>query len=171
MLASVVLVLQLAGAAATTANPHSGQAHLDALEWVLVVIGPIALVFRQRRPVVVLWVTLAATLAPSGSWVTNLSLLVAFVLAAINGHRHAAWLAAAVGYASSVWLVPLAAGRHVATMQFALLLLGWLAVLLVAAEVVRLRGVRRVECGAHTMWKRGAAPVTSACGWPGSSTM
>ncbi len=145
LLASVVLVLQLAGAAATTANPHSGQAHLDALEWALVVTGPIALVFRQRRPTVVLWVTLAAALDPSGSWVTNLSLLVAFVLAAITGHRHAAWLAAAVGFVSSVWLVPLAAGRHVATMQFGFLLLGWLAVLLVAAEVVRLRGVRRVD--------------------------
>jgi signal transduction histidine kinase len=145
LLAAVVLVLQLAGAAATSANPHSGQAHLDALEWVLVAIGPIALVFRQRQPVVVLWVTLAATLAPSGSWATNLSLLIAFFLAATSGHRRAAWLAAAVGFVCSVWLVPLAAGKHVATAQFAFLLLGWLAVLLIAAEVVRMRSARRVE--------------------------
>jgi signal transduction histidine kinase len=136
LLAAVVLVLQLAGAAATTANPHSGQAHLTALEWALVVVGPIALAFRHRQPVLVLWVTLAATLAPSGSWATD---------AAITGHRHAAWLAAAVGFVCSVWLVPLAAGKHVASAQFAFLLLGWLAVLLIAAEVVRMRRVRRVE--------------------------
>jgi signal transduction histidine kinase len=145
LLACIVLLLQLAGAAAATANSHSGQAHLNALTWVLVVIGPIALVFRRRQPVVVLWVCLAATLAPSGSWATNLSLLVAFVLAAIGGNRHAAWLAAAAGFICSVWLVPFAAGRHVASVQFGFLLLGWLAVLLVAAEVVRIRGVRRAE--------------------------
>jgi signal transduction histidine kinase len=145
LVAAVVLALQVGGAAATAANPHSGQPHLDALDWMLVVIGPLALVFRQRQPVAVLWVTLAATLAPSGSWVTNLSLLVAFVLAAVGGDRHAAWFAATAGWVSAVWLVPLAAGRHVATVQFALLLLGWLAVLLVAAELMRLRGARRVD--------------------------
>ena len=145
LIAAIVLILQVAGATATRVNPHSDQAHLNALGWSLVVIGPLALAFRRRRPVVVLWVTLAATLAPSGSWATNLSLLVAFVLAAVGGHRYAAWLAAAAGFVCSVWLVPLVAGRHVATVQFALLLLGWLTVLLVAADVVRLRGARRVD--------------------------
>ena len=88
----VLLVIQLAGAAATVAGHHSPTKHLGAAGWVLLVVGPAALVFRRRWPVAVLWVAFAATLAPSGAWAANLSLIVAFFLAAIGGHRRAAWV-------------------------------------------------------------------------------
>jgi signal transduction histidine kinase len=144
-LPAVLLVIQLAGAAATVAGHHSPAKHLGAADWVLLVVGPAALVFRRRWPVAVLWVAFAATLTPSGAWSANLSLIVAFFLAAIGGHRRSAWVVIAVGYLCSVWLAPLAFGNPGVSLTFALALAGWLAVLVIAAEVVRLRRARTVE--------------------------
>ena len=144
-LPAVLLVVQLAGAAATLAGHHSGTKHLGPADWVLLVVGPLALVFRRRWPVAVLWVAFVATLTPSGAWSANLSLIVAFVLAATSGHRRAAWVVIVVGYISSVWLAPLAYGNPVGSLTFALALAGWLAVLVIAAEVVRLRRERTIE--------------------------
>ncbi len=144
-LPAVLLVVQLAGAVATVAGHHSPTTHLGPVEWVLLVIGPLALVFRRRWPVAVLWVAFVATLTPSGAWSANLSLIVAFFLAATSGHRRAAWVVIVVGYVSSVWLAPLAYGNPVGSLTFALALAGWLAVLVIAAEVVRLRRERTIE--------------------------
>ena len=144
-LPAVLLAMQLAGAAATVAGQHSPARHLGPADWVLLVVGPLALVFRRRWPVGVLWVTFAATLTPSGAWPANLSLIVAFVLAAASGHRRAAWVVIAVGYLCSVWLGPLVFGNPGVSLTFALALAGWLAVLVIAAEVVRLRRERTVE--------------------------
>ncbi|MGH3182181.1 MAG: hypothetical protein ACRDOE_09795, partial [Streptosporangiaceae bacterium] len=66
----VVLAGQLTGAAVITranANLFGPHAPLDAVDWVLLVAGPVALVARRRHPVPVLWVTVAATLPPSGT--------------------------------------------------------------------------------------------------------
>jgi signal transduction histidine kinase len=137
VLPGVLLVLQLAGAAA--AAGHRGQpGHLGAADWILLVAGPLALTVRRRYPVAVLWVAFAATLTPSGAWSANLSLIVAFFVAATGGHRRAAWVVIVVGYACAVWLAPLAYGHPAGSAQFALLLLGWLAGLVAAAEAVRL---------------------------------
>jgi signal transduction histidine kinase len=144
-LPAVLLVVQLAGAAATVAGHHSPTKHLGPADWVLLVVGPLALVFRRRWPVAVLWVAFVATLTPSGAWSANLSLIVAFFLAATSGHRRAAWVVIVVGYISSVWLAPLAYGNPVGSLTFALALAGWLAVLVIAAEVVRLRRERAIE--------------------------
>ena len=144
-LPAVLLVVQLAGAVATVAGHHSPTTHLGPVDWVLLVIGPLALVFRRRWPVAVLWVAFVATLTPSGAWSANLSLIVAFFLAATSGHRRAAWVVIVVGYVSSVWLAPLAYGNPVGSLTFALALAGWLAVLVIAAEVVRLRRERTIE--------------------------
>ena len=43
--------VQLAGAAATVAGHHSPTKHLGPADWVLLVVGPLALVFRRRWPV------------------------------------------------------------------------------------------------------------------------
>jgi signal transduction histidine kinase len=137
-LPAVLLVLQLAGAAGQAAGHRGHPAHLGPADWSLLVVGPLALTLRRRYPVAVLWVAFAATLTPSGAWSENLSLIVAFFTAATGGHRRAAWAVILVGYASSVWLAPLAYGNPVQSVQFALLLLGWLAGLVLAAEVVRL---------------------------------
>jgi signal transduction histidine kinase len=144
-LPAVLLVVQLTGAAATVAGHHSPTTHLGPADWVLLILGPLALLFRRRWPVAVLWVTFAATLTPSGAWSANLSLIVAFFLAAASGHRRAASIVIAVGYLCSVWLAPLAYGTPVGSLTFALALAGWLAVLVIAAEVARLRRERTVE--------------------------
>ncbi|HUA94931.1 MAG TPA: hypothetical protein VMB82_05330, partial [Acidimicrobiales bacterium] len=75
-LPAVLLVVQLAAAAATVAGHHGPTKHLGPANWALLVVGPLALVFRRRWPVAVLWVAFAATLTPSGAWSANLSLIV-----------------------------------------------------------------------------------------------
>jgi signal transduction histidine kinase len=144
-LPAVLLVVQLAGAAAMVAGHHSPTKHLGPADWALLVVGPLALVFRRRWPVAVLWVAFAATLTPSGAWSANLSLIMAFFLAATSGHRRAALVVIVVGYLCSVWLAPLAYGNPTGSLTFALALAGWLAVLVIAAELVRLRQERTVE--------------------------
>ena len=144
-LPAVLLLLQLGGAAATVVGHRGPAGHLGAVGWLFLVVGPLSLLFWRRWPVAVLWVAFAATLASSGAWPANFSLIVAFFVAAISGHRYAAWVVIAVGYLSSVWLAPLAFGNRVASLAFALGLAGWLAVLVVAAEVVRLRRAREAE--------------------------
>ena len=96
----------------------------------------------------VLWTTLAVTLPPSGSPAANFSLVVAFFGAAVSGHRRAAWAAIVAGYAAAVWVGPLTFGRPVGSLTFALLLGAWLAVLVVAAEAVRLRRERLAQARA-----------------------
>jgi hypothetical protein len=91
------------------------------------------------------WVTFAATLTPSGAWSANLSLIVAFLVAATSGHRRAAWVVIVFGYLSAVWLAPFAHGNPGGSLSFPLALAGWLAVLVIAAEVVRLRRERTIE--------------------------
>jgi signal transduction histidine kinase len=144
-LPAALLILQLAGAIATSAHAHGRTGHLGVVDWLLVVLGPLALVFRRRHPVIVLWVAFAATLTPSGSWVCNLSLIAAFFGAALSGHRRAAWTVILVGYICSVWLAPLVYGNPTASVEFVLLLFGWLVVLMISAEVVRLRAERAAQ--------------------------
>ena len=111
-------------------------------------VGPLALVAGARHPVAVLWVTLLATAAAVHvTGLANLSLIVAFFVAATSGHRRAAWavdrgrlrlLAVWLGPLAFVWPVsrwPRSTGPCCSA--------AWLAVLVVAAEVVRLRRERR----------------------------
>jgi signal transduction histidine kinase len=105
------------------------------------VVGPVALVARRRHPVLVLWVTLATTLAPSGTGLTHVSFLVAFFVAATAGQRYAAWLALALTFIWTIWLAPLAYGYAV-PVNDALLLAGWLLAVAIAAEATRIRAER-----------------------------
>jgi len=144
LLAGVLLVVQLGGSFAAE-HHHRAQSQLGVVAWILVVVGPVALLAWRRHPVAVLWITLAATLGPSGSRAAYFSLLVAFFLAATGGHRRAAWAVIVVGFVSSVWLAPLAWGQSLTSLDGALILGGWLAVLVVTAEVVRMRRERVAE--------------------------
>jgi signal transduction histidine kinase len=148
LLPAALLVVQRAAAAVTLAGPRGPSAGLGAADWALLAAGPVALAFRRRYPVAVLWVTLLVTLPPSGVWPANLSLIAAFLIAATGGHRRAAWVVVVTGYLGTVWLIPLAFGHQVASLTFALALLGWLAVLVVAAELVRSRRERTAQARA-----------------------
>jgi signal transduction histidine kinase len=150
-LPAVLLVVQLAGSAATAGQLHhhwagiDHWAHVGVVGWLLLAVGPLALVVRRRHPVAVLWVAFAATLAPSGARFAYLSLIVAFFVAATSGHRRVAWAVIVVGYVSSLWIAPLAYGNPAASRAGALLLAAWLAVLVIAAEAVRMRRERAAE--------------------------
>jgi signal transduction histidine kinase len=133
-----VAAVALAGTAMTASHlgPHPTP---GVMTWVSVTLGPLALVFRRRHPVVVLWTTFAATLLTPAPAFAFASLIVALFGAATSGHRRAAWTVTGIGYIGAVWLMPLAWGQPVAALVSALLLAAWLAVLLVAAEAVRWR--------------------------------
>ena len=144
LLPIVVGIVQL-GAAYGAQHHHHPQTPLGIGDWALLVVGPLALVARRRHPVAVMWVTFLATLGPSASRFANLSLIVSFFVAATSGHRRAAWAVIVIGYVGSLWLAPLVWGESVATLDGALLLGAWLAVLVVVAEVVRMRREHVVE--------------------------
>jgi signal transduction histidine kinase len=141
----LLLAVQLSGAAITPgiwqlfSNPARS---LGPLDWVLLVVGPMALIARRRYPVPVLWVTFAATFAPSGTGLTHLSFLVAFFVAATAGKRHAAWLALALSFLWVIWLAPLIYRYAVPSAHDALLLAGWMLAVAIAAEATRIRAER-----------------------------
>jgi signal transduction histidine kinase len=141
LLAGVVLVLQL-GLSVVAEGHHAHPSRLDVAEWLLLLVGPVALLTWRRHPVVVLWVAFLATVGPATPDFGYLSLIVAVLLAATSGHRGAAWTVIVVGYVGSLWLAPLVWGQPLASLDGALILGGWLAMLVVAAEVVRMRGER-----------------------------
>ncbi len=138
---ALVLALQVAGTLGE--QDHHPLAQLGVAGWLLLAVGPLALTVRRSHPVAALWVALAATAPPFSSSAANLSLVVAFFGAATSGHRRAAWTATVAGYVIAVWLGPLAFGRPRSSLEFALLLAGWLAVMVTAAEAIRLRSERR----------------------------
>jgi signal transduction histidine kinase len=139
----VLLAAQLTGSAFTSASRtlFSPRAPLNAVDWVLLVAGPVALVARRRHPVAVLWVTLAATL-PSGTGLAHVSFVVAFFVAATAGKRYAAWSALAFNFVWAIWLAPLAYGYAIPSLNDILLLAGWVLALVIAAEATRIRAER-----------------------------
>jgi signal transduction histidine kinase len=140
----VLLAVQLTGAAITPGIWHlfSPARPFGPVDWVLLVAGPVALVARRRHPVLVLWVTFAATLAPSGTGLTHLSFLVAFFAAATAGKRYAAWLAQVLSFVWVIWLAPLVYGYPVPQGNDALLLAGWQVAVAISAEATRIRAER-----------------------------
>ena len=140
----VLLAIQLTWAALVgrTANVLlSPQAPLDTVNWVPLVIGPVALVDRRRHPVPVLWVTLAATL-PSGTGLAHVSMMVAFFVAATAGKRYRAWPALALAFVWTIWLAPLAYGYATPPLNDILLFAGWYLALVLGAEAARFRNER-----------------------------
>ena len=140
----VLLAVQLIGAAITprTWQLFSPARSLGPLDWVLLVVGPVALVARRWHPVLVLWVTFAATLASSGSWLTHVSMVVAFFAASTAGKRYAAWLVLALAFIWTIWLAPLAYEYKIPPANDALALAGWLLAVAIAAEATRIRAER-----------------------------
>ena len=143
-LSLAVLAVQLTGAAIAPGRWHlfSTARPFGPVDWLLLVVGPVALVAWRRHPVLVLWVTFAGTLAPSGTGLTHLSFLVAFFAAATAGQRHAAWLALALSFGWVIGLAPLVYGYAVPPANDTLLLAGWLLAVAIAAEATRFRAER-----------------------------
>jgi signal transduction histidine kinase len=129
--AGLVAVLQL-GLTTLAARNQPDTQMLDLLGYLLLAVGPAALVFRWRSPTAVLAVVMAATVLyfalgyPYGpGW---LALIVAFWTAMTGGARRAAYVTAAVGLAAYFFLsaqldrVPPATAASIAAHTSSLLL-------------------------------------------------
>jgi len=138
----VVLAVQLIGAAVAgdTFRLFSPPRPLGAVDWVLLVVGPVSLVARRRHPVPVLWMSLVGMLSTSGF--AHVTFVVAFFVAATAGKRQSAWLVLVLAFVWDIWLAPLAYGYGVPPANDALLLAGWLLALAIAAEATRIAAER-----------------------------
>ncbi|MGO4614357.1 histidine kinase [Nocardia sp. 2YAB30] len=139
--ALVVAAIQLVGG--TFANTRQMGAHsLDVLGYLLLLAGPVALVWRRAQPMPVLVVVLAACLAyflrGYGYGPIFVSLIIAFLTAASIGSRWWTYPLIPLGYLALVWPLPALLGRP-ADMWQIFALMAWLAVLLSVAEGIRQR--------------------------------
>jgi signal transduction histidine kinase len=140
-LALLAVQLTVAAVAGRTFHLFSPPRSLGAVDWVLLVAGPLALVARRRHPVPVLWVTFAGMML-STSGLAHFSFVVAVFLAATAGKRYAAWLALALAFVWDIWLAPLAYRYPIPSLNDILLFAGWLLALMIAAEAIRVRAER-----------------------------
>jgi signal transduction histidine kinase len=140
----VLLAIQLTGTALAGGNADLFSPHvpLHALDWVPVVVGPVALVAVRWHPVLVLWATFVVLLPPSGSGWDHVSFVVAFFIAATAGRRYAAWLVLALDFVWTIWAAPLVYRYAIPPLNDILLLTGWVAALVIAAEAIRIRAER-----------------------------
>jgi signal transduction histidine kinase len=141
-------VLQVLGTYGAGQGQHEREP-LDALAFILLAAGPVALIARRRFPVAVYALVFSVTLSyallgyPRGP--IFLSLLVAFFTVVITGHRLAAVLGLAAGYFGFLWLPYLLDLEPAPSMGAILALAAWLLVLLFTAEFVRVRKERTME--------------------------
>ncbi|HEX5561502.1 MAG TPA: histidine kinase [Nocardioidaceae bacterium] len=144
-LALVPVVIGIVQVVGTTFAAMHQQAvrPLDAWAYLLLVAGPVALLWRTRAPEAVLLVAFAVTLAyelrgyPSGP--VYLALAVSYVFCAVFGRREVAYATLAGGYALLVFGVPWVTGRGSPAVAAALGIAAWLLVLAAIGEGVRQR--------------------------------
>ena len=115
----------------------------------LIAVAAGALALRHRQPVAVLMVVFGAVLTYFVLGYANgpiwLMLIVAYFTAVVQGHRLAAAITAAVGFAIFPWLDYLLRDRPGPSFVGLAGLAAWLLVLLGAAEAVRVRRERVAE--------------------------
>lgn len=116
---------------------------LDEFGYLLLALGPAALLVRQRFPLSTLTVALAAAVAfvlrGYGYGPVFLSLIVAFVTAATHGSRLRTYPAIPLGYLALVWPLPVAFGQPAPDWWQAIGIAAWLMVLIATVEGVRQR--------------------------------
>ncbi|MBB4795527.1 sensor histidine kinase [Streptomyces nodosus] len=130
-------------------HQRGGRAPLDALAFVLVLVASGALLWRQRHPVLVVFVTAAAAMVYLGAGYpfgpVLLTVAVGCFSALVAGHRRAAWAAVGMFWAGHVlvahwlyrWLPP--PGDTAASWGQELVVAAWVAALVALAELVRVR--------------------------------
>ncbi|MEU2105743.1 MULTISPECIES: histidine kinase [unclassified Nocardia] len=139
--ALVVAAVQLVGG--TFANMRQTGVHsLDVLGYLLLLAGPVALIWRRAQPLPVLIVVLAVCVAfflhGYGYGPIFVSLVVAFLTAASSGPRWWTYPLVPLGYLTLVWPLPALLDRP-ANLWQVFALMAWLAVLLLVAEGIRQR--------------------------------
>ena len=153
LIADAALAAGLAAFAAVgthfAAHGQHAYRQVDVGAYALAVAAAGALVWRRRYPVQVMGVVFAATLVyfalgyPGGPiW---LPLIIAYFTAAVRGHRLAAAITAAAGFAVFPWLDYLLRNARPPSPIFLGALAAWLLLVLGAAEIVRGRRERAAE--------------------------
>ena len=144
----MVGVFQIVGSLGAADNQPDREP-LDAVGVALLLVGPMALAFRRRHPVPALVATLAATLVymalgyPYGP--VFASLVIAFFTTVRRGHRLAAWVTAGIGFFAYLGVGFLIETQERPTLAHAAGVAAWLLVVLVVAEVARVRAERAAE--------------------------
>jgi signal transduction histidine kinase len=148
---AVVVLVGVVQLALTTLAAHRQPERqaLDLAAYLLLAAGPVALFWRWRSPVLVLGVVMATSVLyfalgyPYGpAW---LALIVAFWTAVTGGARRAAWVTAFVGLAAYFALAAVFdRGAPVASVPAVIAHLGWLLLVLAAAEVALAARQRRL---------------------------
>ncbi|MFD0361804.1 sensor histidine kinase [Nocardia sp. GCM10030253] len=141
VLAFAVGVIQLAGG--RNANLRQTGVHsLDMVGYALLLVGPVALLLRRSRPLPVLLVTIASCavylLRGYGYGPIFISLVIAFISAAVIGSRWWTYPIVPIGYLALVWPLPTVVG-HPADPWLAFGMIAWLGVLISIAEGIRQR--------------------------------
>jgi signal transduction histidine kinase len=141
----VVAAIQLAGSAGPRHRGGAGP-HWVPLNWfgyLLLLAGPVALLFRTVYPYAVLLTVLAITVAYQwagfGYGPIFVSLIVAFLTAASLGPRWHTYPLPVLGWVAVVWLVPLARGETPPPAVASAAIAAWLLVLVAIAEGIRQR--------------------------------
>jgi signal transduction histidine kinase len=149
LLVAVAVGAVAIGGTLSIAHLQDDRQSIDALGLALLAVGPAALYVKRRLPVVVLAITLVSTCVyllldyPRGP--VYLAPIVAFVIAVLEGHRRAAWLALGLGYAAFFWLPPLVGDEPAPPVGKALGTAAWLLVLAAVTEIVAFRRERTLE--------------------------
>src|SRR5690606_11393460 len=138
-LAVFIALVQVFG---TTLAARNQPADLDLLGYALLVASGLALAGCRRWPVPTLAFIGAATLAytalPYPGGPTFVALIIAGMWAVKAGHRYAVWVLTAAGYVA--WILLTAP-----TLNRALVLAGWVAGLLLVAELARVGQQQRAQ--------------------------
>jgi signal transduction histidine kinase len=148
LLPLIVGVIQVVGTS-FAARGQPEHMHLDFVGLLFLAAGPIALFFRHRYPVHVLWFVIVTALGyllldyPRGP--IFLSMIVALVTTVMSGHRIAAVTALLVGYVSFLWLPYLVGTESLPNLVGALALAAWLLVLFTVSEIARSRRERMID--------------------------
>jgi signal transduction histidine kinase len=148
VLLSALAAFQVVGSHFAAENQPERHAP-DALGIALLIAGPLALVARRRRPVMVLGAVFAITLTylllGYAYGPVFFSLVIALYTAVTEGHRRAAWLAAAGLLGSHVAFEYLLGRGSPVTLGGASAVVAWMVVVLVVSEGARVRRERRIE--------------------------
>jgi signal transduction histidine kinase len=144
----VVGVIQILGTH-LAAQGQPERKSLDAIAYLLLAAGPIALMFRRRFPIptyiVVFGTTLAYTAAGYPRGPIWLPLIISLFSVVLAGHRWVALGSIVAGYVAFLWLPYLLGDEPAPSLAGAFGLAAWLIVLLFAAEFVRARKERALE--------------------------
>jgi signal transduction histidine kinase len=157
-ISAIVAAIQIAGSVGASAHhqggPHAcwwassctAAKHLDGGAFVLLALGPLALLFRRRNPRAVLAFVFLATLVYVALGYQQgpnyASLIVASVAALVCGDRAAAGTALVAGWAMYLWLPAALGHTGLPTVLAALAVAAWLLVLFAGGEALRARRER-----------------------------